>query len=170
MGLKVVPVPSLHVTKRGSLVKVHRQRSFLAPCHVGVHNHHPEEILRSTTTRRSVVSTGRGRWESDEMDGDNSSRGPPVSPSDWEFVAASIRAEQAATHQQQHPEYRQALGAGVASAVRTTPVIGPSNSWRKLRKSCEYCRDRKKRCDGDGVSRCRWAGTDQGVYATISLV
>lgn len=55
------------------------------------------------------------------------------------------------------------VGTDVFDPVRMDPMIAlkpgaPSagGEKRKLRKSCEFCRERKKRCDGDGVNRCRW--------------
>ena len=34
--------------------------------------------------------------------------------------------------------------------------VGQPRVPRKTFKSCEFCAKRKRRCDGDGVNRCRW--------------
>lgn len=42
------------------------------------------------------------------------------------------------------------------STSTTVTVVGqPLGAARNTYKSCEFCAKRKRRCDGDGVNRCR---------------
>lgn len=50
-----------------------------------------------------------------------------------------------------------ALDSGHAAAPERGSVSSSrSTSRTPTRKSCEFCRTRRKKCDGNGVSRCRW--------------
>lgn len=46
------------------------------------------------------------------------------------------------------------------------PHLVPDTATR-MRKSCEFCFNRKRRCDGNGVSPCRWGEKDSRVCSPL---
>lgn len=67
------------------------------------------------------------------------------SENDGDSTGESVGGEQAAAEQSQVFRMDQTVG------------MRPSAGRGKLRRTCEYCRHRKRRCDGDGKTRCRYA-------------
>lgn len=45
-------------------------------------------------------------------------------------------------------------------ADRKAGAAGGAEKLTSIRKSCDFCNKRKKKCDGDGVNPCRYAEPD----------
>lgn len=102
-----------------------------------------------------ILSTMEGEWVGG-MTGE-----------DWDAVAEIGAASPAGAFSPRFPESSAFPAVGMpatttpaTSALRRSAEAGSVAGARlavqqPLRKSCEFCRFRKKKCDGDGVNKCR---------------